>query len=215
MKKSIILSLIVFTALHLQLFAQGVNTIQFNGGLMSANDSDNGIIGTVQFNRSFNNNFTLYAYSGILYWNNNNVGYYKGDAYKINGPFSNIGHTYSEDSHKLIPFYAGIKYFFNNSSVFRPFVNIEVGFSYLTYNSYDLIQINNTDGTVALEPSNKAEKIDTFFGAGMGIGACHDIGDKLELLLEYRFNMLKNSEYEWLSSARTLRSFQFGFAYKI
>ena len=198
-----------------KIFSQGENTIQINGGLMSATDSDHGILGTVQFNRSINSKFTLYAYSGILYWNNNNVKYYKGDAYKVDGAFSNLGHTYSEDSHKLIPFYAGAKYFFNNFSVFRPFVNIEIGFSYLTYNSYDLNQITNPDGTVTLEPTNKSEKNATYFGTGVGIGASHNIGDNLELLLEFRLNTLKNSDYGWFSPGRTLRSFQFGFAYSL
>jgi outer membrane protein W len=214
--KEFIKFIVIFAILiSANIFAQVKNTIQVNGGLMSATDSDKGILGTIQFNYEISGSFSLYAYSGILYWNNNNVGYYKGDAYKINGAFSNIGHTYSEDSHKLIPVYIGAKYFFNNSSAFRPFVNIEVGFSYLTYNSYYLQSVDNPDGTIVLLPINKSVKNDIFFGAGMGIGACHDIGDKLELLLEYRFNMLKNSEYEWLSSGRTLRFFQFGFAYKL
>jgi opacity protein-like surface antigen len=214
--KEFIKFIVIFSIfISANIFAQVKNTIQVNGGLISATDSDKGILGTIQFNYEINSSFSLYAYSGILYWNNNNVGYYKGDAYKINGAFSNLGHTYSEDSHKLIPVYLGAKYFFNNSSVFRPFVNIEIGFSYLTYSSYDLIQINNPDGTVTLEPSNKTEKKDTFFGAGVGIGASHNIGDNLELLLEFRFNTLKNSNYDWLSSGRSLRTFQFGFAYKI
>ena len=182
---------------------------------MSANDSDNGIIGTIQFNHSINSSFSIYAYSGILYWNNNNITYDNGAVYKGGAAFNNLQHTYTEDSHKLIPFYAGAKYFFNNSSVFRPFVNIEIGFSYLAFNSYDLNQINNPDGTVIFEPTNKTAKHDTFFGAGVGIGATHDIGNNLELLLEFRFNTLKNSNYEWFSSGRTLRTFQFGFAYKL
>ena len=215
MKKSIILSLIIFSAFQLQLFAQGENTIQFNSGLMSATDSDHGILGTVQFNHTINSSFSIYAYSGILYWNNNNITYDNGAVYKEGAAFNNFQHTYTEDSHKLIPFYAGAKYFFNNSSVFRPFVNIEVGFSFLTFNSYNLNQTNNPDGTVTLTPSNKTTKNDTFFGAGVGIGASHDIGDNLELLLEFRFNTMKNSNYDWLSSGRTLRTFQFGFAYKL
>ena len=210
MKKSIILSLIVLSAFQLQIFAQGNKSIQVNGGLMSATDSDKGVLGTAQFNYVINSSLTLYTYSGILYWNNNNVNYFGGGVIS-----KNLKYTYSEDSHKLIPVYIGAKYFFNNSSVFRPYVNIEIGFSYLIFNSYSFNQINNADGTFTLEPINKTEKNDTFFGAGVGIGASHNIGDNLELLLEFRFNTLKNSDYEWLSSGRTLRSFQFGFAYKI
>lgn len=177
---------------------------------MSATDSDKGVLGTAQFNYVINSSLTLYAYSGIIYWNNNNVGYFAEQS-----TFNNLRYTYTEDSHKLIPLYAGVKYFFNNSSAFRPFVNIELGFSYLAFNSYDLNQINNADGTVTFEPTNRTEKHDTFFGAGVGIGTSHDIGDNLELLLEFRFITLKNSNYNWLSSGRTMRSFQFGFAYKI
>ncbi|MGA8264005.1 MAG: outer membrane beta-barrel protein [Ignavibacteriaceae bacterium] len=215
MKKSIILSIIFLCAFQFKLLAQQNNSFQVNGGLMSATDSDKGIIGTVQFNHTINSSFSIYTYSGILYWNNNNITYDDGAVYKGGAAFNNFQNTYTEDSHKLIPFYAGAKYFFNNSSVFRPFVNIEIGFSYLIFNSYDLNQINNPDGTVTFEPVNKTERNNIFFGAGVGIGASHDIGDNLELLLEFRFNTLKNSSYDWLSSGRTLRAFQFGFAYKI
>ena len=73
--KFLVIFAITFSA---NIFAQEKSTIQVNGGLMSATDSDHGILGTVQFNRTFNSKFTLYAYSGILYWNNNNVNYFGG-----------------------------------------------------------------------------------------------------------------------------------------
>jgi opacity protein-like surface antigen len=115
----------------------------------------------------------------------------------------------------MIPLYIGGRYYFNNSSTFRPYVNIELGITHLAYSSYDLSKTNNPDGSRTLIPTYKSKQNETFFGAGMGLGASHNIGDNLELLLEFRFNTLKNSSYDWLSSGRTLRAFQFGFAYKI
>ena len=210
MKAFLKLFMIFIILYSTKIFSQRGNTIQISSGVMSARNSDKGILGTIQFNYNINDSFSLYTYSGIFYWNTNKVNYYAGQE-----TANNLRNTYSEDNHKMIPFYIGSRYFFNNSSVFKPFVNIEIGFSYLIFNSYAFNQINNPDGTFTLEPGNKTEKKDTFFGAGVGIGASHDIGDNLELLLEFRFNTLKNANYEWLSSGRTLRTFQFGFAYKL
>lgn len=213
MKKSIILSLIFLSAFQLQIFAQSKSAIQVSGGLMSATDSDHGILGAVQYNYKINNNFTVYSYSGIIYWNNNKVAYYIDQPGQT--PQQKLVKTFSEDNHRLIPIYVGGRYFFNNSSVFRPFVSLELGLNYLSFDSYNLQKVTSPDGPTIIQQGPKTNENETLFGAGVGLGASHDIGDNLELQLEFRFNTLKNSNYEWFSSGRTLRAFQFGFAYKI
>ena len=213
MKKSIILSLIVFTALHLQLFAQSKNTIQINGGLMSAIDSHHGLLGSIQYNYKINNNFTVYSYTGFIYWNNNIVNFSLFQPGQI--PAQKLVKTFSEDNHRMIPLYIGGRYFFYNSSVFRPFVSLELGINYLSFNSYNLQKVTNPDGSESVLQGPKTSENETLLGAGAGLGACHDIGDNLELQLEFRFNTLKNSNYDWFNAGRTLRTFLFGFAYKI
>ena len=210
MRKAAGLVLIICVFFSQLTLSQGKNSIQLNGGITSATNSSNGVTGTLQYNYHLNSNFSFFAYSGLLSWDRNNVSYYKGQS-----TAQNLENTYSEDSHRMVPVYIGAKYYFNNSSAFRPFVSLETGISFLSYNLYDLQQVKTQDGYTLLVPANKNKQNETMFGVGLGIGATHDIGESLQILLEARLNTVKNSKYDWFSSGGTIRTFQVGLGYKL
>ena len=208
MKKSIIFFVILLVSFNSLIFSQSCNSLQLNGGLISTTNSNEGLLGTLQYNFQTGKNLEIYSYSGIMTWNKNKISYFSVGEHSI------PKETYTEDNHRMIPLYLGARYYFNNASSFRPFFVIEAGLAFLSFNSYQLQTINNPDGSRTMVPADKSSQNETLFGAGLGLGATHNLGESLQLSVELKINALKNSRFNWFSSGGTMRSFQVGLGYK-
>jgi len=124
--------------------------------------------------------------------------------------------SYSESDHALSRIMAGGRYLITQPEQFKLFIDAGIGYSYLKYNIYDLIQINNPDGTIKLQLSPAGMVQQNLFNFSSGIGFIHPITESWDILFEFKLSTYLNSQYHGLfTSQSTLSSFQFGFNYKI
>lgn len=205
MKNRTGISLILIFVLSSYIFPQESNSIQFYGGMVSPVNSQTGVSGIFQYNHQFGDKLSYYTYTGIFWWDRNNVHYLSSSA---NDAYWKK--TYSEEDHFIIPVYAGIKYFFHNSSSFNPYFMAELGTGYFTYNSFNLLLNASADpeGTIIASQSNKTRKNDFFFGAGFGIGILHNLDSSFQFSMEIKITTIKSSQHNLFSSGGLLRSFQ-------
>jgi len=218
MKKSLF-SLIISICIILcsTLSAQDPISIQINGGLISPMSSTNGYIGSAQFNYSVSPKISLYIYSGYSSWNKHTE-YFREDFSQIQK--QTLFNAYSADDHTLIPVYIGSKINFHSNSLFTAFLNFELGYSFLSYNSYNINKsIGIETGVVQgyfTDLSSKKRINESVFGVGIGGGISHPITERLNLILSYKFNSYANSNYPGLLSTKGIYSaFLVGLNYNI
>jgi hypothetical protein len=159
MKKCFFVSLIfVSIILSKAIFAQDSYSIQLNGGIVIPMSSSNGLISSVQVNYSLNPNIQFYIYSGYSAWDRYNVVYHEEYSAVQKKQLFN---SYSADNHILIPVYIGSRINFHTNKIFTSYLNIEMGYSHLSYNNYkNLREVDSGTGEILsyyVDQSSKKE----------------------------------------------------------
>ena len=200
--------------------AQGSFSLQLNGGIIYPIGASRGFSGSLQLNYHINSAFNFYIYSGYSGWDRNKV-IYQDEWVDHSVPYqSKKFDSYSEDNHKLIPVYIGSTYNFNTGKLLMPFVNIELGYSYLSYYSYEQMRIVSsvTGVTVNYIPDIKTKKLnsESLFGVGIGGGFLLPVSGIINLLLSLKLNSYINNQYYGLFSTKgTYTTLTAGFSYNI
>lgn len=216
MKKLSIAMIFVILSLS-TIFAQGRHSIQLNGGVISPQNSSKGFASSVQSNYNLNTTIDFYASVGYSSWDKFYVGFLE--------EWSPIQkqtrfETHISDNHIMIPLYLGAKINFNTNKFFTSFVNLELGYSYLKYNSYNYQRSVDPETGVVLgyypDESTKTEIQDNIIGVGVGLGISHPMSSNLNLILTAKLNSNIYSKYADIFHAReTYFSFLAGFNFNI
>lgn len=203
------LSLIIVFLFSQVLFSQNSSSLQINGGFISKRMSSLGLTSSVQYNHNIDNGLELYGYLGYAAW----------DLYNITIEYNRIYYKYpAEDSHDLVSVFTGVRKYFKQTSWFEPFLEIEVGYLYLTYNSYKYFRASNTGNQVGFYPDYGSLKtnFEHLFGVGLGAGIIHPMSGGLSIVFTYKLNTYINNNYNGLFSRRgTYSLVNVGFNYKI
>ncbi len=204
MFKSFFLS-IVFLAIIFSgvILSQESHSFQVNGGIISPVNSSKGLVGLIQFNYSLNPQFIFYLYSGYSTWDQYVVNFKEnGTAIQKRFDFS----SYSSDDHKLIPVYFGSRINVHTDKLFTLYLNFELGYSYLTYQSYkNLKSVNPETGEILgyyVDQSTRKEMRENLFGVGIGAGLSHPITSNSSAIISAKLNSFLNSNNYGLLSAR-------------
>ena len=218
MFKSFFLSLIIISIIFSKIIlAQDSNSIQVNGGIIMPMSSSKGLTTSFQFNYSFNPQIQFYIYSGYSSWDKFKVVFHQEFSEVQKKQYFN---SYSADEHILIPLYLGSRINLHTNKLFTSFLNVEIGYSYLSYNSYEQWKsINPETGEVlSYHPNTLTKKVnkENLFGFGVGAGISHPMTNNLDLILSFRLNSYINSNYYGLFSTRgTYTMFLAGFNFNI
>jgi opacity protein-like surface antigen len=199
--------------------AQDLYSIKISGGIVVPMNSSNGLSASAQLNYSMNPVFSLYIYSGIAQWDKFKIKFYD-DRTVYSGIGPHYFDSYSSDDHILIPVYIGSRINFHTNNLFTSFINFEIGYSYLSYNSYDQQEEVNpeTREVVGYYPdyTTKKENRESLFGVGIGAGLSHPISKSIDLLLAFKLNSYVNGNYNGLFSTRgTYTAFIAGLNFKL
>jgi hypothetical protein len=199
------------------ILAQGSSSIQLNGGIISPQNSTDGFTTAVQFNYDLNTTISFYASIGYSSWNKFYVSFL--EEWSPIQRQTNF-ETYISDEHIMIPLYVGSKINFNTNKYFTSFVNVELGYSYLKYNSYNYWRSINPETGEVLgyypDGSTKVEIQDNIIGIGIGLGISHPMSSNMNLILTAKLNSNIYSKYADIFHAReTYVSFLAGFSVNI
>jgi opacity protein-like surface antigen len=208
MKKSYLIMAIVLFLASL-IYSQEKSSIQFSGGLVQPMSSNPGLSSTLQYNYNINSRFNLFVSTDYSAWDKRNFSYPD----KSSGDYRM---SYSESDHSLSRIMAGGRYLITQPEQFKLFVDAGLGYSYLQYKVYDLVQSINPDNStkLVLNPAGKVHQ--NLFNFSSGIGFIHPITNRWDMIFEYKLNTYLNSQYNGLlSSQNTFSSFQLGFNCKI
>jgi hypothetical protein len=196
--------LVIFSS---NLFAQISNSLELSGGIVMPKSASKGVNTTIKFDYPLNENIQLYIYTGYSSWDKDKVIFTE--------EWSTVQEqtlftTYTEDNHTLIPLYLGSRINLNTNGLFNPFVTLEAGYAYLSYNHYenDKIVDNNTGEVLDYyaDKSTKKNLNENLIGLGAGIGISHQLTEKFGLLLSYKLNTHINSEYYDIFSGKSIYS---------
>lgn len=218
MKWSFLILLFTVTILFSNVsLAQNQKSIQINGGLLWPMSSSTGINTSMQFNYQLNSDIQIYVYSGYQSWDKFNVTILAD--WSQTQKQTNFS-TYTSDSHQLIPIYLGGRMKLFTSKLFTIHGSVEIGYSFLSYNSYQLIkEVNSSTGAIiAYRPALDIKKKinENLLGLGAGIVLSHNLTEKLDLLISYKLNSHINSKYyDFLHSEVTNTSLNLGLSYGI
>ncbi len=212
-------SLVIFISIIVPnpILSQDANSIQINGGIIIPMSASNGFNSSIQFNYNFKQNIQLYIYSGYSSWDKFNVNYI--EDYSTTQK-QTLFETYTSDNHILIPVYIGSRINLHTNKLFTSFVTFEVGYSYLSYNSYDIKkEIDPVTGEVlSYNPdiSTKKEVTENLIGLGAGAGISYPITENINIILSFKLNSQLNSKYyDFFSSEGTYTAFNLGINFKI
>lgn len=156
--------------------AQSRFSIGFGGGIISPINSQNGLIGQVNFLYSHSDNFNFYTNIGYSYWDVNHIG--------------------DEEDHILVPVYFGGRYYFNRNKPIEAFLEAELGINFLQYSKYDLIILKVPDKNEYIISKNYTSKTvnkKMALGFGIGLGFIHLLTEGVNLNLGIKVNVLKNN----------------------
>ena len=217
MIKSFLIVLIFSTTSSNIILAQNTHSIQVNGGIVMPMSSSRGLTTSIQFNYSLNPKVELYGYVGYSSWDYYKVVFHE-DLSEVQKQQYFAVHP--ETDHILVPVYIGSKINLHTNKLFTSFANIEIGYSHLTYYSYDVIKIINPETNAVLSyqinPGTQEKVSENLFGLGIGAGISHPMTNYLNLILSFKLNTYINSNYFGLFSTRgTYTTFLAGFNYSI
>ena len=218
MKQTISVLFVVITLISSNvIYSQESSSIQINGGIISPISSSNGLTALIQYNYNLTPIVSFYIYSGYSYWDKFNV-IYQVDLSPVQRQ-KNFK-TYASDEHILVPLYLGSRINLHTNNIFTLFTNIEIGYSYLKYNSFNHWESVDPETGEILgyypDPTSKKEIQENVFGIGVGVGLSHPITDSINLLFSVKLNSNINSEYsELFSSRQTYTMFLAGFNFNI
>ena len=184
-------------------FAQKDHSVEINGGVLYPRSSSNGFSSSIKYSYSLNSTFNIYTYVGYNSWDKFNVVY----AVDLTGPQTKaLFQSYSSDNHVLIPIYIGNKINLHTNKLFTSFFDVEIGYSYFNYNSYDNVEsVDIHTGEIVdykIVEDSKIEVTDHLFGIGIGAGLSHPITNSINLIISYRLNSNFNSGDFGLFSAK-------------
>ncbi|HEX2866901.1 MAG TPA: hypothetical protein VHO03_07650 [Ignavibacteriales bacterium] len=199
------------------LMAQNSQSIQFNAGAVFPMNSSKGFSTTLQYNYSLSQSVQLYAWSGISWWGENHV-IHEMDWSEIQT--NQFITSYDADEHVLIPLYLGSRFNVHSDKLFTTFLNLELGYSHLSYNAYDNVKVvdENTGRVVEFyaDPKTKRKVNENLFGIGAGLGLSREIAQGVELMLFYKLNSFINSNYGGFFTSRgTYNTVSLGINYGI
>lgn len=127
--------------------------------------------------------------------------------------------AYTSDNHVLIPVYIGSEINFNTNKFFTAYAMFELGYSYLSYNTYSVKkEINSSTGEVISYYADSATQnkvTDNLFGIGAGIGIIHQLSQNIGIILSFKLNSQLNSKYNFINGQGTYTAFSLGLDYKI
>jgi hypothetical protein len=221
MFKSIFLTLIfVFIFCSGINLGQGYPSLQINGGIISPRSAPtDGPTGLLQFNYSISPIVSFYLYGGYSTWGKNKVTYHNiQDYYTEKSKLYYF--SYNQDNHSLIPVYLGTHLNLHTNDLFSSFLELEIGYSNLSYVSYEnVIGTDPESGEVLdfyVDTSTGKDVVENLFGVGIGAGLLHPMSSILNLLLEIKLNSVVNENYHGLFSTEgTYASFLLGVDYKL
>jgi hypothetical protein len=187
------------------------NSFQINAGIIIPRSSSNGFTGSLQYNFSLSDAIMLYLNSGFSSWGKHYEGFIEGNK---------LFETYSSDDHLLIPVYIGGRMNLHANKLFTAFGTFEIGYSYLSYNSYNITKVidEDTGEILAYETDpNSGEKItENLFGVGIGAGLTRELVNNINIVLSFKLNTHLNSNYyDFLSREGTYTAFNLGFNFNI
>ncbi len=218
MKKIILVSLVLIFGLLSDInFAQGNNSIQFNGGIMFARRSSDGASFSMQYNYMLSSKINLYFSAGYSFWDKFYVTYRE----ELNPPQrQEYFRTYNEDNHSLAHSNIGAKYNFHSNKFFTSFLIFEVGYSHLSFDSYGNVRVvNPITGEVTsydVDLNSRKEISYNLFNIGIGTGLSHSLTQSLDVILSFKINSNFNGdEIGFLSTKGTYSAWQIGLNVKI
>lgn len=207
------LTLILFSTSSL---AQESPSFRINGGMIYPKGSSTGLTGLIQFNYPLSEKISLYVFTGSSIWDKQKSIYRKDFATNDN---EMILHSYSADDHSLIPLYVGSSFNMHTNSFFTAFLNIELGYSYLSFNSYDYTIFKDPESGEVLEfyanQSTRKKVTQNLFGLGLGAGLSHPMSENVDLTLSFKFNNVLNANDLLFSYEGTYTLLLTGFNFKI
>ncbi len=201
LKVNVICVLFLFTIIDV--FAQNENSIQLNAGLLYPRSSSNGFSTFIKYNYDFSSGMDFYIYTGYSSFNKFKVTYISEATETQN---EQLFSSYSADEHIMIPVYLGTAIKLHTNKLFTTFIDVELGYTYLNYNSYDNYAVTDDENgdVVSYEAdiSSKKEITDNLFGIGLGFGLLRPLTEKLDIILSYKLNSNFNSGEFGIFSAR-------------
>ncbi|MCF8242789.1 MAG: hypothetical protein K9J16_15530 [Melioribacteraceae bacterium] len=193
--------------------AQNNNSIQVSGGMIMPMSSSKGVTASVQYNYQFNSSTQFYLYSGYSFWDKFFVSFIEEWSVVQD---QTIFKSYSSDAHKMIPLYIGTRINFHTNKFFTSFVTFELGYSYLSYNTYKVVKITDANTGKILDyeadRTTKRSISENLIGIGGGIGLTHELMENLSVVLAFKLNSHLNSKYyDFLDSKGIYTAVVLGF----
>lgn len=212
--KYLLIAFVFSTTLH---YSQNKYTVEGSIGIISPFNSSSGLTGSIQVNRSLNENLQLFLNSGYGQWDKYNI-YYMPEFYspefQHNGPYK----TYSADDHTLFTINLGTRFFLHENKIINLFFDAQIGISLLSYNQYDLYEIEYPTGQIVLVPdlSSVVEVDETLFAFGFGPLFERKINSSFSLYISAKLNtMLNAGDTELISKRGTYFLVSAGFTHTI
>jgi hypothetical protein len=201
----------------INLFAQGSNSLQLNGGMIMPMSSSNGFSGTLQFNYQLSENTFLYAYSGYSSWDKFYI-VYREEYSEIQK--NTFFETYGSDDHSQIPLYIGSRFDLHTNELFTSFLTVEAGYSRIKYNSYHHAKNIDPETGVVLNyypvESSKTVITENLIGVGIGAGIYRKLTGNISVIISFKLNSYINSDYyDFLSANGTYTALLAGITYDI
>ncbi len=167
---------------------QFVNSVNLNAGLIMPTTGQTGTLIGLEVTHKINNTWSLYLSSGILNWNRNKV--------LLSWDYSDLS-SYNEDNHQMYPIYIGTRMVISNIKTFQIYANLELGYNYLKYNSYQnfIITDESTKKILAfyVNQASRRETSENLIGVGFGLGFVQNISNSFSFLVEYKRNTIGNN----------------------
>jgi len=185
MKKVIIP--ILFLISFAKIISQPQYSIQIHGGLLYPNGADKGLATNLQLNYFLKESTYIYFNTGFLNWDKK---------YIFLSKQGKIYSSQSEDDHKLISFYSGYQLILKSVNTFKIFVNAEIGYNYVSYNSYkNFVEVIEEDEHITkyifgFDPSSRKRVSKNLFGVGLGTGVKNMMTENFGFLIELKMNKL-------------------------
>jgi len=185
-----IISFIALVILFSNITAQSNDRIKVSCGIMVPSSEIKGFTTNIEFEHTLSERFKIYAYTGLYTWDKNQLVFEDKSKYYS---------CYNEDEHKLFPLYIGSKMLISNIKTFNIFANLELGYNFINYNSYEIMIIKNEPdqyvSSLYTDGSTRKEMHDGFWGIGFGLNLVQSITDDVSLALEVKRNsILKSSK---------------------
>ena len=197
MKKLIFVILILINIVSSNIiYSQNSGSLELSGGIVLKSSSSDGFNAILQYNYQFSNKIQFYIYSGYFYWDKTYATFIE----ELNPPQKETHfRTYTEDNHILIPIYIGSRMDLHTNKLFTLFASFEIGYSNLSYNSYNVEKVIDPDNGVVLsyetDLNSKSEISENLIGLGLGAGIKREVAEAINIVLFYKLNTQLNSKY--------------------